>query len=56
MCTAGAFVADVDDAHAALRKLVPDRLDMPALQAEDAVDTARDQELGDPFGDGAGCG
>ena len=56
MCTAGAFVAHVDDAHAALRKLIPDRLDVPALQPEHAIDAAGDQELDDPFGDGAGCG
>jgi hypothetical protein len=29
---AGAFVANVEHAHVALRELIPDRLDMPALQ------------------------
>ena len=35
------LVANVDDADAELRGMVPDRLDMPALQTEDAVDAAR---------------
>ena len=53
-----AFVAHVDDAHAALAELVPDRLDVPALQAEHAIDAARDQEVDDDLGDRSrvGCG
>ena len=42
------LVADVDDADAEPRDVVPDRLDVPALQAEDAVDAARLQEARDP--------
>ncbi len=49
----GAFVAHVDDAHVQLRQLVPDRLDVAALQAEDAVDAAGDEEAGNDFGDAA---
>ena len=48
----GAFVAHVDDADALARDVVPDRLDVPALQAEDAVDAARFQEPRDPGGAG----
>ncbi len=48
----GAFVAHVDDSHAAYPELVPDRLDVAALQAEDTVDAARDQEIDDQFSDG----
>ena len=44
----GAFVAHVDDADALARDVVPDRLDMAALQAEDAVDAARLEEARDP--------
>ena len=43
-----AFVAHVDDADAAPRDVIPDRLNMAALQAEDAVDAASLQETGDP--------
>src|SRR5215813_624046 len=46
---ARAFVADVDDAHLALCQVIPDRLDMPALQPVDALRTAGHDELGDPF-------
>ena len=42
------LVANVDDADAELRGMVPDRLDMAALQPEDAVDAARLQETRDP--------
>ena len=56
MCTAGAFVAHVEDTHAALREMVPDRLDVSALQAVYAVDTARDEEFDDPFGDASDRG
>ena len=47
------FVAHVDDAHVQLREVVPDRLDVAALQAEDAVDAARDQETGDQLSNAA---
>ena len=36
----GALVAHVDDADALTRDVIPDRLDMAALQSEDAVDAA----------------
>ena len=36
----GAFVPHVDDTDALPRHVVPDRLDMAALQAEDAIDAA----------------
>ncbi len=48
----GPFVAHVDDAHPALTQLVPDRLDMPALQSEYAIDAAGEQEIDDQFSDG----
>ena len=44
----GAFVAHVDDADALPRDVIPDRLDMAALQAEDAIDAARLQKSRDP--------
>ena len=44
----GAFVRDIDDADALPRDVVPDRLDMTALQTENAVDSARFQEARDP--------
>ena len=47
----GALVAYVDDADAGLRQAIPDRLDMPALQAEDAIHAARFQYADDPGGD-----
>jgi hypothetical protein len=34
------FVANVDDANAGTGEMVPDRLDVAALQAEHAIDTA----------------
>ncbi len=43
-----AFVAHVDDADALARHMIPDRLDMAALQAEDAVDAARFEKTRDP--------
>ena len=49
----GAFVAHIHDAHAELGQVVPDRLDVAALQAEDAVDAACDEEARHPFGDAA---
>ena len=45
----GALVAHVDDADAEPRDVVPDRLDVPALESEDAIDVARLQEARDPF-------
>jgi len=51
----GAFVAHVDDAHAALCEPVPDRLDVPALQAVHSVHALGDEELDDPLGDRPGC-
>ena len=44
----GALVAHVDDADALLRDVVPDRLDVPALQAEYAIDAARFEKSRDP--------
>ena len=44
----GPFVAHVDDANAAARDVIPDRLDMAALQPEDAVDAARREKPRDP--------
>ena len=44
----GAFVAHVDDADAQPGDVIPDRLDVAALQAEDAVDAARLEEARDP--------
>ena len=44
----GALVAHVDDADALPGDVVPDRLDVAALQAENAVDAARLQEARDP--------
>ena len=52
----GALVAHVDDADALLRDVVPDRLDVAALQAEDAVDAARLEEARDPGGAGLRVG
>ncbi len=49
----GALVAHIDDAHAELVQVVPDRLDVAALQAEDAVDAAGDEKARDDFGDAA---
>ena len=42
------LVANVDDADAELRGMVPDRLDMAALQPKDAIDAALLQEPRDP--------
>ena len=46
-----AFIAHVDDAHAALRQLIPDRLDMTALEAEHPIHLAGDEKLDDQLGD-----
>ncbi len=48
-----ALVAHIDDAHTELRQVVPDRLDVAALQAEDAIDAAGDEKARDEFGDAA---
>ena len=37
----GAFVPDINDADAMLRNVVPDRLNMAALKAEDPIDASR---------------
>jgi len=50
---AGTLVADIDDADAALRELVPDGLDVAALEAEHPIDPPDREELGDQFGNGA---
>ncbi len=50
------FVAGVDDADAEPRRMVPDRLDVAALEPEDAVDAARLQETRDPGRTGVGVG
>ena len=50
----GRLVADVDDVHPEPRQLVPDRLDVPALQAEHAAHAAFVQELRYPLGDRSG--
>ena len=46
-----ALVADVDDAHAEPGELVPDRLDVAALEAEHAVHAVVAQEARDQVGD-----
>ena len=50
MCTAAPSCAHVDDANAVPRDVIPDRLDVAALQAEDAVDAARLEKARDPGG------
>jgi hypothetical protein len=50
----GALVADIDDADAKPCGMVPDRLDVAALQTEHAVDPARFEETRDPGGAGPG--
>ena len=47
----GALIAHVDDAHAALRQLIPDWLDMTALETEHPIDLAGDEKLDDQLGD-----
>ena len=44
----GGFMTDVDDPDPKLRSVVPDRLDMSALQSEDAIDPALLEETRDP--------
>ena len=44
----GAFVAHVDDPDSLPRHVIPDRLDMPALQPEDPVDATRLEEACNP--------
>ena len=48
----GSLVTNVDDADAELGAMVPDRLNMAALQAEHAVYPSRLEEAGDPGADG----
>ena len=42
----GTFVAYFNDAHSAPGEVVPNRLDMPALQPEDGQDSPLDREVG----------
>ena len=49
----GALIANVDDADALPGDVIPDRLDVAALQTENAIDAARFQEPGDPAGAGS---
>ena len=44
----GALVAHIDDADARPRNMVPDRLDVTALQTEDAIDAAGFEKFCDP--------
>ena len=46
-----ALVADVDDAHAEPGELVPDGLDVAALEAEHAIHAVVAQEARDQVGD-----
>ena len=46
------LVTNIDDADAELRGMIPDRLDVAALQTENAVDAARLEEARDPRGAG----
>ena len=48
----GAFVPDIDDANAAPGDMIPDRLDVAALQTEDAIDAALREKARDPGGAG----
>lgn len=48
-----ALVPHVDDLHAELRQMVPDRLDVPTLQAKDAVNAAGNDEARNDLGDAA---
>src|SRR5215470_16404243 len=52
----GTFVADINDADALTRHMVPDRLDVSTLQAEHAVDATGPQEPCDPGGAGLRIG
>jgi hypothetical protein len=42
------FIAHVDDADAVARDMIPNRLDVSALQSEDAVDTPALEESRNP--------
>ena len=53
MCTAAPSSRTSTMRTPKLRQVVPDRLDVAALQAEDAVDAAATQEARDQFGDAA---
>ena len=53
----GALVAHIDDADAAAAKVIPDRLDVAALQPIDAVDAACHEKIRDPLRNRTGnCG
>ena len=51
MCTAAPSSRTSMMRTPCVREIVPDRLDVAALQPVHAVDAARDDELGDPLGD-----
>ena len=44
----GAFIANIDDADAGARDMIPDRLDVSALQPEDAIDAPTLEESRNP--------
>ena len=50
------IVAHVDDAQTSPGQVVPDRLDVPSLKAEHAIDAALDQEFDDPLSYRTGFG
>jgi hypothetical protein len=50
-----ALVPHVDDAYAELWQMVPDWLNVAALQTEHAVDFAFDEKIGDEPGYGYSC-
>src|SRR5215472_786625 len=43
-----AFVADIDDTDTLARHVIPDRLDVAALEAENAIDAAGFEKARDP--------
>jgi len=49
----GTLVAHIDDAHTALGELIPDQLDMAALQTEHPVDTSGNEKVDDKLGNRA---
>ena len=51
-----ALMAYIYDADALARHVIPDRLDMAALKAEDEIDAARLEKPGDPGGGGGFVG
>src|SRR3974377_2599251 len=52
----GAFVAHIDDLDTLARDMIPDGLDVAALQAEYTIDAARLEEAGNPGGGGQRVG